>query len=71
MKILIFDKNKFTVLFFGSGESRLGKTKTAQIFENFVKETITNNIQIIVISGKNSKMKNAFENIVIKTMHKH
>ena len=58
------DENKFTILFFGGGEFGLGKTKTVQIFENFVKETINNNIQIIAISGKNPKMKEAFENIV-------
>ena len=58
------DKNKFTILFFGGGEFGLGKTKTVQIFENFVKETLNNNIQIIAISGKNPKMKEAFENIV-------
>ncbi len=58
------DENKFTILFFGGGEFGLGKTRTVQIFENFVKETINNNIQIIAISGKNPKMKEAFENIV-------
>ena len=58
------DENKFTILFFGGGEFGLGKTKTVQIFENFVKETLNNNIQIIAISGKNPKMKEAFENIV-------
>ena len=58
------DENKFTILFFGGGEFGLGKTRTVQIFENFVKETINNNIQIIAISGRNPKMKEAFENIV-------
>ena len=57
-------ENKFTILFFGGGEFGLGKTRTVQIFENFVKETTNNNIQIIAISGKNPKMKEAFKNIV-------
>ena len=58
------DKNKFTILFFGGGEFGLGKTRTVQIFENFANETKNNNIQIIAISGKNEKMKNAFQTIV-------
>ena len=57
-------KNKFTILFFGGGEFGLGKTRTVQIFENFANETKNNNIQIIAISGKNEKMKNAFQTIV-------
>ena len=51
------DENKFTILFFGGGEFGLGKTRTVQIFNNFVEETKNNNIQIIAISGKNPKMK--------------
>ena len=58
------DKNKFTILFFGGGEFGLGKTRTVQIFENFANETKSNNIQLIAISGKNEKMKNAFLNIM-------
>ena len=58
------DKNKFTILFFGGGEFGLGKTRTVQIFNNFVEETKNNNIQIIAISGKNPKMKSAFEEVV-------
>ena len=61
------DEKKFIILFFGGGEFGLGKTKTAQIFENFVQETLEHNIQIIAISGKNPKMKSAFEEIVNKT----
>ena len=61
------DKNKFTILFFGGGEFGLGKTRTVQIFENFVQETLKHDIQIIAISGKNPKMKSAFEEIVNKT----
>lgn len=57
-------KEKFTVLFFGGGEFGLGKTRTSQIFEDFVRETKISNIQIIAISGKNPKMKASFEEIV-------
>ena len=57
-------KEKFTVLFFGGGEFGLGKTRTSQIFEDFVRETKIHNIQIIAISGKNPKMKASFEEIV-------
>lgn len=58
------DESKFTILFFGGGEFGLGKTRTVQIFNNFVEETKNNNIQIIAISGKNHKMKSAFEEVV-------
>ncbi len=50
------------ILFFGGGEFGLGKTKTVQIFECFVK--LFNNFQIIAISGKNEKMFDCFSNIV-------
>ena len=60
------NNNKFTILFFGGGEFGLGKTRTVQIFENFVSETQNHNIQIIAISGKNPKMKDAFQKIVDK-----
>lgn len=53
---------KKTILFFGGGEFGLGKTKTAQIFENFVRSDT--NIQIIAIAGRNPKMKGTFEEIV-------
>ena len=59
-----FDENKKTILFFGGGEFGLGKTKTLEIFENFV--TSNENIQIIAISGRNEKMKEGFEEIVEK-----
>ena len=58
------DESKFTILFFGGGEFGLGKTRTVQIFNNFVEETKNNNIQIIAISGKYPKMKSAFEEVV-------
>lgn len=54
--------NLKNILFFGGGEFGLGKTKTVEIFECFVK--MFDNIQIIAISGKNEKMHNNFINIV-------
>lgn len=56
--------NKKTVLFFGGGEFGLGKSYTLKVFETFVKNSA--DLQIIAISGKNQKLKEAFENIVIK-----
>ena len=50
------------ILFFGGGEFGLGKTRTFEIFESFVK--YSSNMQIIAIAGKNEKMKLAFEKIV-------
>ena len=55
-------KNKRTILFFGGGEFGLGKTRTAQIFENFVQENA--NIQVVAIAGRNIKMKEKFQEIV-------
>ena len=62
LKELEFHDNKKTILFFGGGEFGLGKTRTVEIFECFVK--LFKNTQIIAISGKNEKMRNAFEKIV-------
>ena len=62
LKEFNLEENKKTILFFGGGEFGLGKTRTFQIFENFVKNF--NDIQIIAISGKNEKMKLAFDEIV-------
>lgn len=56
--------NKKTVLFFGGGEFGLGKSYTLKVFETFVKNSA--DLQIIAISGKNQKLKEAFEYIVIK-----
>lgn len=59
-----FSNNKQTILFFGGGEFGLGKTKTVEIFETFVKSN--SNIQLIGISGKNEKMNESFKEIVKK-----
>ncbi len=66
LKDFDLEENKQTILFFGGGEFGLGKTRTVEIFENFVKYTLNKPIQIIGIAGKNEKMKNAFTSIVEK-----
>lgn len=58
------EDNKINILFFGGGEFGLGKTRTFNIFESFVK--FCSEMQIIAIAGKNPKMKLAFEEIVQK-----
>lgn len=55
---------KRTILFFAGGEFGLGKSRTAEIFENFI--TSNFDIQIIAIAGRNPKMKATFEEIVEK-----
>ena len=54
--------DKKTILFFGGGEFGLGKTRTVEIFECFVK--YCTDMQILAIAGKNEKMKLAFEKVV-------
>ena len=61
---LNFKPEKKTILFFGGGEFGLGKTRTVEIFEGFVKYCA--DMQIIAIAGKNEKMKLAFEKTVEK-----
>ena len=56
--------NKRNILFFGGGEFGLGKTRTIEILDSFV--SFCTDSQIVVISGKNEKLKNAFEEIVKK-----
>lgn len=56
------EDNKKNILFFGGGEFGLGKSRTIEIFENFVK--YCTDMQIIAVAGKNEKMKNEFEKIV-------
>lgn len=57
-------QNKKTVLFFGGGEYGLGKTQTLKIFKTFIE--CKENIQLVAISGRNQKMKESFENIVLE-----
>ena len=65
---LNLNPEKKTILFFGGGEFGLGKTRTVEIFEGFVQ--YCKNMQIIAISGKNEKMKLAFDKIVSKYQRK-
>ncbi len=55
-------ENKKTVLFFAGGEFGLGKSKTYNMLETFVKNF--DNIQVVAISGRNEKMKRSFEYLV-------
>ncbi len=64
LKELNLDSRKKTILFFGGGEFGLGKTRTIEIFENFVR--YCSDMQMIAIAGKNEKMKNAFDKIISK-----
>ena len=63
-KYLRLNKDLKTVLFFGGGEFGLGKTKTFDLFESLISNCKA--IQVVAIAGKNIKMKQAFENIVLK-----
>ena len=67
-KELNLKPDKKTILFFGGGEFGLGKTRTVEIFEGFVK--YCKDMQIIAISGKNEKMKTAFEKVVSEYQRK-
>ena len=63
-KHLGLNKDLKTVLFFGGGEFGLGKTKTFDLFESLISNCKA--IQVVAIAGKNTKMKQAFEDIVLK-----
>lgn len=56
--------NKFTILFFAGGRFGLGKKNTYKILEDIAR--YMDNVQVIAISGKNKKMFNSFNDIVIK-----
>ena len=56
--------NKFTILFFAGGRFGLGKKNTLKILEDISR--YYDNAQVIAIAGKNKKMYNAFNDIVIK-----
>lgn len=61
---LNLQNDKKNILFFAGGEMGLGKTKTIEIFEAFVK--YCSDMQILAIAGKNEKMKSAFQKIIDK-----
>jgi len=54
--------NKKVILLFGGGEFGLGREQTLKILKSFI--THSSNHQIVAISGKNEKMKEAFEKLV-------
>ena len=56
------DPQKKVILFFGGGEFGLGKERTVKILETLIKNA--KEYQIVAISGKNEKMKDAFEDLV-------
>lgn len=58
------EDNKKNILFFGGGEFGLGKSRTFEILDTLIK--VSSDMQIIVISGKNEKMKMKFDEIVAK-----
>ena len=54
---------KKVVLFFGGGEFGLGKDRTVQVLKSLIENLP--NYQIVAVSGKNVKMKEAFEELVL------
>lgn len=54
---------KKTILFFGGGEFGLGKDKTVKILEAFI-DNLDDKYEMIVISGKNKKIQERFEELV-------
>ncbi len=60
-KMFNLDTEKKVILFFGGGEFGLGKDKTVQILEAFIKKLP--NYQIVAVAGKNEKMKECFEEL--------
>ena len=60
-KMFNFNPDKKVILFFGGGEFGLGKDRTVQVLDSFVKKLT--NFQIVAVAGKNEKMKEAFEDL--------
>lgn len=57
-------KSNPLALFFGGGEFGLGKDKTIKVLKSLL--TVEKEIQVVAISGKNEKMKSAFENLCLE-----
>ena len=57
------DPEKKVILFFGGGEFGLGKDRTVQILKTLIDKL--RDFQIVAVSGKNVKMKEAFEELVL------
>lgn len=62
LKMFNLVPNKKVILFFGGGEFGLGKERTVQILRSLILNA--HDYQIVAISGKNEKMKEAFESLV-------
>lgn len=58
------DENKKVILFFGGGEFGLGKDRTAQILKALICKVPS--YQVVAVAGKNEKMKEAFEQLVLE-----
>ena len=56
--------DKKIVLFFAGGEQGFGKEKVFKMLKSLIDNF--KNLQIVAISGKNKKIKNSFDNLVIK-----
>ena len=61
-KMFELNPSKKVILFFGGGEFGLGKDRTVQVLEAFIKKVT--DFQIVAVAGKNEKMKEAFEELV-------
>ncbi len=57
--------NKKTILFFAGGEQGFGKDKVFNILKSIIENFPE--LQVIAISGKNKKMKNQFDRLVLQT----
>lgn len=63
-KMFELNPDEKVILFFGGGEFGLGKDRTVQILKAFIQMVPT--YQIVAVAGKNEKMKEAFENLVLE-----
>ena len=60
-KMFNLNPDKKVILFFGGGEFGLGKDRTVQVLDSFIKKLT--DFQIVTVAGKNEKMKEAFEEL--------
>ena len=60
-KMFNLNPDKKVILFFGGAEFGLGKDRTVQVLDSFVKKLT--NFQLVAVAGKNEKMKEAFEEL--------
>lgn len=64
MNSLGLNPDKKVILFFGGGEFGLGREQTIKILQSFILNC--KNHQIVAIAGKNPKMKEAFDKLVLE-----